>query len=65
MEVDRQCNECGETEWNEIVQTNYPERRQERNRTIRTVLLCDNCGAEGRHFDHQDTGTEQYSGALR
>lgn len=65
MEVDRKCNECGATEWTEIVQTDYPERRQERDRTVKTVYVCTECSAEGKHFDRKETGTEQYTGALR
>jgi len=62
---DRQCGECGSSEWTEILQTDYPERRRERDRTVKTVYQCDECGAEGKHFNHQDGGTEQFSGAMR
>lgn len=62
---DQQCNECGASSWTELVQTDYPERRRERDRTVKTVYRCDECGAEGKHFDHQNTGTVQLSGAFR
>lgn len=66
MTIDNQeCNQCGESDWKEVLTKDYPERRQERDRTVKTVYVCDECGAEGRHFDHQDSGTEQLTGALR
>jgi hypothetical protein len=63
--VDRDCNECGSSEWTEIVETSYPERRKERAQTVKTVYACDQCGAEGRHFDQRNDGTTQYAGAMR
>lgn len=61
----RQCNECGSNEWNNVMDKDYPERRRERDRTIQTVYICENCGAEGRHFEHQSGGSDIYSGAFR
>jgi hypothetical protein len=65
MELDRNCNECGADSWTKLVEDDYPERRRERDRTVKRVYHCQECGAEGRHFDRQESGTEQYSGALR
>lgn len=66
MELDNQnCSDCGASEWNYVFDKDYPERRAERDRTIKTVYACKECGAEGKHFEHQDSGTEQLSGALR
>lgn len=63
--MDRICNNCGSGEWTKLVSNDYPERRRERDRTVRTTYRCDECGAEGRHFDRQQTGTEQFAGAMR
>lgn len=66
MEIDdRECSECSSHGWRQVVQTDYPERRQERDRTVRTVYTCSSCGAEATHFEHQHEGTEVYSGAFR
>jgi uncharacterized Zn finger protein len=62
---DQECKECGSSNWTEVFQTDYPERRRERDRTVKTVYECEECGAEGRHFDQRDSGTEQLSGAFR
>lgn len=61
----RTCTECGASDWTKLLDTDYPERRQERDRTIRSVYKCNECGAEGRHFEHQNSGTQQFSGAMR
>lgn len=63
--MERECNNCGGSDWSRILEDDYPQRRRERDRTVKTVYVCDSCGAEGRHFEHQNGGTEQYSGALR
>lgn len=63
--MNRDCNRCGASDWTEVLSSDYPERRRERSRTIKTVYECNNCGAEGRHFENQQTGTEQFSSALR
>ena len=66
MSVDDQtCGECGASDWNEVLSTDYPERRRERDRTVKTVYQCEECGAEGNHFNHQNEGTEQFTGAMR
>lgn len=65
MDSNRECNECGASDWKQVVSTSYPERRRDRDQTIKTVYECQSCGSEGRHFDQQDSGTEQYSGAMR
>lgn len=59
------CGNCGATDWSKVLSTDYPERRRERDRTVKTVYTCQECGAEGKHFEHQDDGTEQLSGAMR
>lgn len=63
--MDRKCSECGETNWKELLQDNYPERRRERDRTVKTVYKCMQCGSFGRHFRHRHEGTEVFSGAFR
>jgi len=66
MELDNQnCNECGASNWKYILDKDYPERRRERDRTVQTVYQCKECGAEAKHFEHQDSGTEQFSRAMR
>jgi uncharacterized Zn finger protein len=66
MDIERTCNDCGSSEWREIVplKTSYPERRKERERTVRRILECENCGAEGRRFEDGHSGHIQYSGAM-
>lgn len=64
MGMERECNNCGATEWTKLLTDDYPERRRERERTVKTVYECDECGRQGRHFD-QNSGGEQYSGAMR
>jgi hypothetical protein len=59
------CTECGSSDWNEVLSDDYPERRPDRDRTVKTVYICQECRAEGRHFEHQDQGTEVFSGAFR
>jgi len=65
IRMDITCNECGSSNWNEVLSDSYPERRRDRDQTVKTVYTCRECGAEGRHFEHQDEGTEQLSGAMR
>ncbi len=65
MVEDRECATCGSTDWEEIWENSYPERRKERHRTVKTVYVCQNCGSEGRHFEHRAGGPDTYSGALR
>ena len=63
--MDRECNECGSTDWKTLDSRGYPERRNERNQTIKTVYRCQSCGAQGRHFEHNHEGTEIFSAAMR
>lgn len=66
MELDNQdCNQCGASNWNKALEKDYPERRRERDRTIQRVYICQECGAEGKHFVHQDGGGDTLSGAFR
>lgn len=65
MEIDTDCNECGSSDWNKLLEDDYPERRRERDRTVKEVYQCNNCGAEGKRFDRQQSGTVQRSGAMR
>jgi len=66
MELDNQdCNECGASNWNKALEKDYPERRNERDRTVKTVYSCQECGAEGKHFEHKDGGADTLSGAFR
>lgn len=59
------CNKCGASNWTKLFEKDYPERRRDRDRTIQTVYECESCGAFGKHFNHQDQGTEQYTAAMR
>jgi hypothetical protein len=66
MSIDsRQCSECGSTDWRFLFENSYPDRRRERDRTVMSLYVCNNCGAEGKHFDQQNDGTEQFTKALR
>ena len=66
MELDSvACSECGATDWTQILSTDYPERRKGRERTMKEVYRCENCGAEGRRFDQKNSGTTRLSGAMR
>jgi hypothetical protein len=62
---DQECNECGASDWDFLFDKGYPERRRERDQTVQSVYKCEECGAEGKHFDRQDSGTEQLTGAFR
>lgn len=62
---DRECNNCGASNWTKVLETDYPERRRDRDRTVKTLYACDECNEEGKHFEHQHMGTEKYTGALR
>lgn len=63
--MDVECNECGGTDWSEVLTTDYPERRRERDRTEKQVYECESCGAEGRRFVHNAGGPDTFSGAFR
>lgn len=65
VRMDRECNECGESNWSLIVSVDYPERRLDRDRTKKSVYRCKECGNEGRHFEQQNNGSEVFAGALR
>jgi hypothetical protein len=62
---DTNCGECGASDWRKLFSEEYPERRRERDRTVRTVYRCCECGAEGKYFEHQDGGADVYSGAMK
>lgn len=62
--MDRTCNDCGDSDWTELLDTSYPERRRDRDQTVKTVYECKSCGAQGRHFEHHD-GPDTFSGAFR
>lgn len=62
---DKNCRECGASNWSKVAEMDYPERRRERNRTVKEVYSCEECGTEGRRFNQQKNGTIQFSGALR
>lgn len=63
--MDVTCNECEGGDWTKIVETDYPENRNERDRTVKHVYICQNCGAEGKRFVHKDGGPDIFSGAMR
>lgn len=65
MVDDRNCSNCGGGDWEEIWENTYPDSRNERDRTVKTVYVCNTCGSEGRHFVHRAGGPDTYSGALR
>jgi len=62
---DQRCNNCELSDWKEVFDTRYPDSRRERDQTVKTVYVCNSCGAEGKHFEHKNSGTEQMSGAFR
>lgn len=65
MELDSTtCSECDATDWNKILENDYPERRKERERTVESIYQCKECGAEGKHFEH-NSGSDTLSGAMR
>jgi hypothetical protein len=64
MEIERECG-CGSTEWTLKADVDYPERLQERDRTVKEIYVCNECGTEGRRFVHQNGGPDIYSGAFR
>jgi hypothetical protein len=63
--MDVYCNNCGASDWDKLFDIGYPEKRRDRDQTVKTVYRCEECGSEGRHFDRQSTGTEQLTGAMR
>lgn len=63
--MERDCNNCGDSDWKRVLENDYPERRRERDRTVETIYECGGCGSEGKHFVHNDGGTDTFSGALR
>lgn len=66
MEIDSiDCNECGTSDWSQVLVDTYPERRQDRDRTVKTVYRCQSCDAEGRHFQHNAGGPDTITGAFR
>jgi len=66
MEIaNRTCTECGASNWNYAFDKSYPDRRRDRDQTVQTIYQCKECGAEGKHFEHNHQGTEMLTGALR
>jgi len=64
--MERNCGDCGATDWAKMLESEYPEHRQERDRTVETVYKCRECGAQGKHFEYNNgDGSDNYSGALR
>jgi phage terminase large subunit GpA-like protein len=64
--MDRQCNNCGESNWTKVHDEQYPERRQrDGDKTEKHVYECENCGKEGRKFVDGETGGVQYTGYAR
>lgn len=43
--TERDCKECGESNWNKFYETESDARTEER-------FECGNCGKEGRKFDY-------------
>lgn len=62
---EKTCTECSASDWTKMLEDDYPEHRSERDRTVKTVYRCNECGAEGKHFEHNDGGVDTMSGALR
>lgn len=60
----RQCKECGGSEWKKVWGETYPEHRRERNRTVKELYVCAECGAEGKRFEHRAGGPDIFSGAM-
>lgn len=65
MEIDKQCNDCGSTEWKKVFEDGYPEHRRDRDQTTRQILVCKSCGSEARRFIDGYEGIETLTGALR
>lgn len=68
MSIEEQvCSECGESDWKELegMEKSYPERRRERDRTVRRLFRCRSCGAQARRFEDGQSSEIQYSGAMR
>lgn len=63
--MDTDCSSCGCSDWKKLAEDDYPERRRERDRTVKTVYICTQCGAEGKHFDDGESGYERFTGAMR
>lgn len=64
--MERECNECGSSDWNKLLEEQYPERRsKDRDKTTKEVFVCNECGAEGRRFEDGHSGGIQHSGAAR
>lgn len=65
VDMERDCNNCGNSAWKQLLKKEYPERRRERERTVQTVYECEVCGTEGKHFEHKGGTKPIFSGALR
>ena len=63
--MDRECNNCHTSSWSKVFTDDYPERRRERDRTVKEVYVCTDCGKEGRYFTHNEGGADTVSGAFR
>lgn len=63
--MDSNCKNCGSDEWVLLYENDYPERRTERDRTVERCYRCDACSKEGKHFEHNDGGPDQFTGVLR
>lgn len=62
--MEKSCTNCGSSDWNELFNKDYPEHRSDRDRTIQTVYECDECGAQGKRFEHNGGGPDIFSGAM-
>lgn len=66
MNIERECSECGASEWKRIVRKTYPDRRErDRDKTEQIVFDCAECGAQGKRFEDGFGGEITFSGALR
>jgi len=65
--MDRECRECGSTEWSHILSNEKTGHKGGRHRDTTKVekWLCEGCGTEGKKFTDGITGDVQHTGALR
>lgn len=60
-EIDRSCNNCGESEWSVFEEQEYGGERDQK--ICKTYLSCRSCNSEGRLFE--ENNNIQWSGNLR
>lgn len=61
--TERDCKECGESNWNQFYETERTTKRS--GTTIEERFECCNCGKEGRKFTHDNSASPVWSGGMR